>query len=447
MTLRASISRSATRLITSPGLRSASRRLHAGARRLRGRPPTVDYFHQVDDPYSHLAAQTLAALRDRYRVDLRCHLVPAPDDGAAPERARLEAWSRRDAQDLARRLNLDWPAEPVVPGPATVERANEVLAAALGRHDFPAAAVAIGAALWRGEPDAGTVAAAADPATTASCLQAGAALRRARGHYLGGTFHFEGEWYWGVDRLHYLEARLRAAGLAANPADSTPQDFIAPVKDVELRARPRTGVRPQLHFFFSLRSPYVCISVPRVRRLAEHYGADLRLRFILPMVMRGLPVPRMKSRYIVLDAKREAERVGTPFGCIVDPVGPATERGIAVLHQVMDDGRGAAFVESFLRGVWAEGIDASTASGLQHIAGRAGIDAGTVATGLKDDSWRAPAEVNRQELLEMGLWGAPTLRVDDRPGHWGQDRLWVIEEDLIAATDAEGGPGSLRDRT
>ena len=54
-----------------------------------------------------------------------------------------------------------------------------------------------------------------------------------------------------------------------------------------------------------------------------------------------------------------------------------------------------------------------------------------------DDSWRAPAEVNRQELFSMGLWGAPSLRVNDGPGYWGQDRLWLIERDLIAATEAK----------
>jgi hypothetical protein len=31
---------------------------------------TVEYFHQVDDGYSHLAAQALAALAERYDIEL-----------------------------------------------------------------------------------------------------------------------------------------------------------------------------------------------------------------------------------------------------------------------------------------------------------------------------------------------------------------------------------------
>ncbi len=201
-----------------------------------------------------------------------------------------------------------------------------------------------------------------------------------------------------------------------------------------MTAAPTVGRSPDLHFFFSFRSPYTYISVPRVRSLARHYGARLHLRFILPMVMRGLPVPRIKSMYIMRDTKREADRVGMPFGTIVDPVGAATERAIAVLHHAIPLGLGEDFSDSFLRGVWSEGIDGASDAGLFKMAARAGLDEALVTAALADESWRGPAELNRQELLSMGLWGAPTLRVDDLPGHWGQDRLWAVEQDLIAAT-------------
>ncbi len=91
------------------------------------------------------------------------------------------------------------------------------------------------------------------------------------------------------------------------------------------------------------------------------------------MVMRGLPVPREKRLYILRDTKREAERLGMPFGRIADPVGVPTERGLAVLHHAMAADKGPEFLWSFLRGVWAEGIDAGSDSGLRTIAARAGL--------------------------------------------------------------------------
>ena len=50
---------------------------------------------------------------------------------------------------------------------------------------------------------------------------------------------------------------------------------------------------------------------------------------------------------------------------------------------------------------------------------------------LADETWRAPAEVNRRALFDAGLWGAPSYCVNGRPAHWGQDRLWALEEDLL----------------
>ena len=48
--------------LTSPRTRAARRWLAEQRRRLRGQPHEILYFHQVDDPYSQLAAQLLPEL-------------------------------------------------------------------------------------------------------------------------------------------------------------------------------------------------------------------------------------------------------------------------------------------------------------------------------------------------------------------------------------------------
>ena len=70
---------------------------------------------------------------------------------------------------------------------------------------------------------------------------------------------------------------------------------------------------------------------------------------------------------------------------------------------------------------------------------RAGVSAGSVQTALADDSWRAVAEANQEELLAAGLWGVPCLRVGEGPMVWGQDRLWVIEDALRACLRQAAG--------
>lgn len=388
--VKAFVGRSLSRLITSSSLQDIRRSLHAINRRATGKTPTVHFFNQPDDPYSQLLAACLPTLQSRYAVSIVSHVVPPPDTTAAPDLERLKAWSLRDADRLASAL-------PSLP-----------------------ALKATGTAL---------------PTASAALLTEGAALRKRLGHYLGATLYFEGEWYWGVDRLHYLEARLAEAGLrVATPAGSEISPYIFAPRALQFHrvAYPKAPA-PIIHFYCSLRSPYTCLAARRVRELATHYGVELRLRFVLPMVMRGLPVPLPKRLYILRDAKREADRLGQSFGNVIDPVGKPVENGLALLHAAIQAGHGSALLESFLEGVFAQGIDASTANGLEHLAQRAGMSATDIERALQDGAWREVAEANRADMLARGIWGVPSFRVNDMPLLWGQDRLWMLEEDLVAA--------------
>ena len=420
------VSRIVTAAITSNARRDLARAAAGLKRRLSGSEPVVDYFHQVDDPYSQLMAQLLAPLRDRYGVRLRCWLVPPPPDSAAPERERLKAYARRDAPRVAAEYRLAFPPGAAQPSAEACDLAARALAAALEAGAFAEAAAEIGAVLWAG--DLAGLSARPLAASAVGALAAGEDERERLGHYLGAMLHFEGEWCWGVDRLNHLEERLAGLGLDGRPGEPP----LAPHRDLSLGPVP-DGPGAVIEAWFSFRSPYSWIALPRVRRLARHYGAELRLRPILPMVMRGLPVPRVKSRYIVLDTKREADRVGLPFGRMVDPVGAGAERALAVIHRAIPLGRGEDFAELGLRAAFADGIVLAQDGGLFDVARRAGLRDDETRAALADDSWRAPAEANRAALFEAGLWGAPTYRVNGGPAHWGQDRLWALEQDVVAA--------------
>lgn len=381
---------------------------------------TVHYFHQADDPYSHLALQLLEPLKRAYDIALKVSLVPPPVESAAPDRGRLASWSLQDARTLADAHRLHFPAVARQPGAEQTALAERALAAALDEPDFATRALAIGEALWTGD-DRSLERFSLSPAD--ALLAEGEAKRQELGHYLGATFFHDDVWSWGPDRLHYLEAQLaphRRPGAA----------LVAPLKQEGDAATVRSEVT--LDFFASFRSPYTWLAAGRVKALADRYGATLRLKPVLPMVMRGLPVPREKQIYIVKDCFREAMRLGIPFGRMVDPVGLGVERGMGVLGRAMALGKGMAFAESFLGGAFSEAIDATTDDGLWTMAERAGLSRDDVAAGLADDSWRGLAEANRQEMLGLGLWGVPSFRVADLPGHWGQDRLWAVEQDLIA---------------
>lgn len=415
------------RLLSQQRLQSQRERFER-RRRARGEPHVLHYFHQVDDPYSALAASALARLRQRYRIELTPHLVGAPPDAAAPEHAKLAAYGRADAQRLARHWRIDGFEPWAAPAADDCERTACALLGAIEAGRFDSVAAALSAALWSGRRDAvlPDLPRPADAAALQRHRAESDRLREQWGHYLGAMFFYGGEWYWGLDRLHHLERRLQALGLAWDGADTLlyppdHEDIVAPAR----------AEAPAIDFYVSLRSPYSAIAAPRVLAMAEASGTRVRLCAVLPMVMRGLAVPAAKRRYIVLDAAREARLRGIPFGRINDPLGRPTERGMAVLARAEAEGRGPAWLLSFMRGVWAEGLDAGSDRGLRRITERAGLCWTDAQHALADDGWRAAAETHRRQLDALGLWGVPSFAVGDT-AVWGQDRLWAVREALGA---------------
>ena len=366
------VSRVAEKILSHETL-SAKREKFERARVKSGEPHSVAFFHDPTDPYSQLLERALSDFETRYHVQFTKHLVSPPATDAAPEREKLAEYAKLDAARLASQAGIDF-----------------------AYTDLPAAQNTA-------EADA---------------------RRAALGHYMGGMLYYGGEWYWGLDRLHYLENRLSSLGLQQSKTDTV---IYAP--PAVPSGTGETGA--ELHWYLSFRSPYSAIVRDRVKALADAYGANLKLRFVLPMVMRGLPVSPLKKKYIPFDTAREAHRLDVSFGRICDPVGKPVEMAYALMPWARAQGLDYAYAQSWLSGVWAEGIDAGQHRGLRKIVERAGLNWADAKTILGSEDWRAEAEANRIEMMDYGIWGVPSFRVGDTIT-WGQDRLWVIEETLKA---------------
>lgn len=431
MGLRALIGPMVAEAITSPVRRDARRDRFEARRAKRGQPHEVLYFHQVDDPWSALLVQRLGAIATRYGIRITPHLVPPPADWAAPERQRLQAYARRDTALIAPAWQLGFEGRQP-PSPEAVVEAHAILKAAIASDRFFEAATIVSRALWTGQPlnTAATAFGTVTPASVGTALTQGERLRHQLGHYLGATLYHAGEWYWGLDRLGDLELRLQALGCGEGPGGTLLAE--RPRLRFEQTAWAAQASTPPLEFFLSFRSPYTWLAIDRTCALARHYGVDLQLRFVLPMVMRGLPVPAAKRNYILRDCMREAERLELPFGRVCDPVGRPVERGLAILHGAIPIGRGAEFASSFLRGVFAEGVDAGSDRGLRRLVERAGLDWDQALGWMQDERWRAVAEDNRRALFAEDLWGVPSFRFGGL-ATWGQDRLWLVENAIIEA--------------
>ena len=419
--------------ISGPAAVATRHRKAEQARVKAADPHRVDYFHQVDEGYSYLAAQTLKRLADRYDIELHCHLVRGQEGKNAPEPELLAQLARVDSYEIAPGYGLSFPRHPDEPAADLVERASLVLAAQ-SHSDFPKAAVTVSEALWCDDAAkltelAAELGSASQEATTAA-IEAGTAKRRELKHYSGAMFYYGGEWYWGIDRLYHLEARLAALGADMQPG----APLIAPRPSEDLAGYCDTG-QYTLEFYASLRSPYTAVIFDRAVAFAKTAGVTLSLRPVLPMVMRGVPATREKGIYIFTDAAREARAAGVPYGNFYDPIGDPARQCYALYPWADSQGKGVELCSSFLRHAFVLGVNTNNDRGLRKVVEAAGLDWSAAQPHREDKTWEALLEDNRQAMYEAGLWGVPSFRLLNSAGGpllstWGQDRLWLVAHTL-----------------
>ncbi len=409
--------------------RPAKHALYTVGRVLRGGRRHARLYYRANDPYSHLLAQVAPRLTRAYGLEIEIIPVARPSAGANPAPEMLLEHAIGDAALLAESYGLSFPRDATPPSEDRVRRAHAVLLERRPADEQMQVAAELGEAVWR--DDGKALAAIVERHGSVSgeevrpALEANyAALERA-GHYQPGMIHYGGDWYWGIDRLHFLEKRLQREGLQGG-LDLNPGPSPALASMIH-----SLGENPlRLEVFVSFRSPYSYLSIPPLMELRDRHGIEVTVRPVLPMVMRGLPVPTAKRLYIVHDAKREADRLGIPFGHVCDPLGEGIGHCMAVFFGcAVGKGLELEFPASVMRGIWSEARDVGHLPDLVFLAERAGISEADVRAVIEDSSWKALAKANRESLTDMGLWGVPSLRIGSY-STWGQDRIPALGAEI-----------------
>ncbi len=179
-------------------------------------------------------------------------------------------------------------------------------------------------------------------------------------------------------------------------------------------------------FYFSYRSPYSYIAAPRAFALPERFDVDVVYRGVIPMAMRGQSVPREKGLHTLRDVKREANRLGMPFGRIHDPIGDGAIRCLLVGEHAIDVGREREFVLEASAGIWARAVDVASDAGLREVCERAGLGWPECVAALEDSALRVRVDANTEALAALGHWGVPVF-VFEGELFWGQDRIQDLE--------------------
>ena len=98
----------------------------------------------------------------------------------------------------------------------------------------------------------------------------------------------------------------------------------------------------------------------------------------------------------------------------------------------------ASLVNAMMRAVWAEDRDLAQPGTLAEIATAQGLDAAGLLGEANLDSVRAAYRANTERALDVGVFGSPFYHFKGEL-FWGQDRLDMLEEAIVAAGSRDLG--------
>lgn len=417
----------ASRWVTSQQLRALREGYHQLSHKISRKPHQILCFLRLGDPYSYLLLQLLPELQQRFNICLRPYLLDVIPPDISPTLDRIDHYARRDSLWLAKQYGLDYPEAPQPPCPqALLNQANQYLIQLQDDERFIEQALTLTHWIWQGQQDTLARFLATQPQLpaqdTQTRLHSNLQHLVRRGHYLSASLYYDGQWYWGVDRLFYLEQRLLKQQLNYKADDTAHYD-----RHLHFTLRPLKHRKSPLSFFFSFRSPYSYLALPQILALTDALHVPLLIKPILPMVMRGIPLNMAKRRYVLNDCKREAERLGIPFAPVCDPIGPGIEYCLAIYPYAEQAGHAHTYLQAISEGIWSQGADVSQHKVLAQLVRRAGLQWSEAQSYLKNRSWQTSVQQNHQELESLGLWGVPSFSYRNK-ALWGQDRIWLLHQ-------------------
>jgi 2-hydroxychromene-2-carboxylate isomerase len=209
--------------------------------------------------------------------------------------------------------------------------------------------------------------------------------------------------------------------------------------------RPQQGrkfVSLSFDFYWSFRSPYSYVALPRVVALTRDFTVDVELHVVHPAAIRNPDYFRamnsLSRPYFLLDSAREAAFRGLPFRRpMPDPIVQDQKTLAIAEHQpyafrlgrlgiaASERGRGLEFCSEVSRVLWDGSVDNwQEGDHLARATERAGLDLTELDRVIiaEPERHEAVLAANDAALRAAGHWGVPTAVFQGEP-FFGQDRL------------------------
>jgi 2-hydroxychromene-2-carboxylate isomerase len=388
----------------------------------------LDVYLALNDPYSYLLVQLLPALEQQLNVKITLYLISENLPCKTQNANEWHRWAMQDCIILAKQFKLNFVAKrptnkAVITGqqlwqlqPKTINNAIEIFNStwenSFSTH-FPHSTPVINTLIRH----------------QTSLIK--------KGFYLPASIYCAGEWFWGLDRLIFLQHRLAkltnntTSELINNIPKQTDEFSFAStqahiVREITEKAQHIKQTR-ELTVYLSLRSPYSYLGWIKAKNLAKKYGLVLQVKPVLPLMMQGAKLSKNKVKYIYLDVLRHCELYQLPFNKFSDPLGKGVLNCYQLFLYAAEHNLTVEFFDTMFAAVYDKGLDLANPDIVKNLCLTIGIDYDSALAFDAQNPWLTQVQQNLDELKAYNLWGVPTFKYEDTVV-WGQDRINLIEQ-------------------
>jgi 2-hydroxychromene-2-carboxylate isomerase len=189
-----------------------------------------------------------------------------------------------------------------------------------------------------------------------------------------------------------------------------------------------------VEFYFDVGSPTTYLAHYRLLQLKDQYGCLIAYN---PILLGGLfkatgnTSPAMvpaKGRYMDIDMPRYAQMYGLPL--VMNPHFPINTlnlmRGAVAL---LTTEHFQTYINAVFDAMWVNGKNMGDVGTVVDVLTEAGLNASSILESTQSPEIKAALISNTEKAVERGLFGAPTMFVDNEM-FFGQDRLHFVESAL-----------------
>lgn len=185
-------------------------------------------------------------------------------------------------------------------------------------------------------------------------------------------------------------------------------------------------------WYFDFISPFAYLQLPKMLALRERLAiTPVPIAFGAVLAHHGQLGPAEipgKREFTYRFVQWQAERDGIALR--FPPTHPFNP--LAALRLCIAAGSGWDAVNAIYAHLWRDGLAGDSAESLAPVAKTLGID--DIAAAIGSDAVKAQLRANTEAALTAGVYGVPTVQLDDGALFWGNDATPMLEQHLADAT-------------